>query len=230
MKYAERLIIGCNRFAHDEIQMAVLRINYTTRGHFRGGWRAVFAACCEAVSHKGMKTMNRKGMRAMNKKIIAMLLLTSGFSTLIPFAYAESKPPVAATQKRINFMMLTVADLARAESFYTRALGMKVVLRPQDEVALNISGDINSPEPLLFLKKVSDAKSQPEDAAGIGLQVPDVAAVVDQVRASGYTIAKAAEAPLVVSAPGVKPVVTMTKALVRDPDGYIIELVQLRTM
>ena len=164
----------------------------------------------------------------MNKKFIAILLLATEISTAIPIAYADSKSPVAVAKARVNFMMLTVSDLVRAESFYTRALGMKVVLRPQDEISLNFSGDINSPEPLLFLKKVNDAKSQPENAPGIGLQVPDIAAAIDQVRASGYTLAKPAEPPRVVSAPGVKPVVTMTKALVRDPDGYIIELVQLR--
>lgn len=157
-----------------------------------------------------------------------MLLLVSGIYSVIPVAYADSKLPVAAMQTRINFMKLTVADLARAESFYTRALGMKVVLRPKGEIALNISGDVNSPEPLLFLKKGNVVKSQLEDAAGIGLQVLDVAAIAEQVRANGYSIAKEAEAPRVVSAPGVQPVVTMTKVIVQDPDGHIIELVQLR--
>lgn len=163
----------------------------------------------------------------MNKKYVA-LLLASGISVAVSTAHAEPLPAAAAVvQTRINFAMIPVTDLARAESFYTRALGMKVVMRPPEEIALNISGDINSPEPLLFLKLSSTANSQPHEATGIGLHVQDVAAVADQVRASGYAISKATE-PRVVSAPNVKPVVTMTKVIVRDPDGNIVELVQLR--
>ena len=182
----------------------------------------------ENMNQNGARAMNRNGMNTMNKKFIAMLLLASGVAAVIPVAHADSKPAVVAMQTRINFTKLTVTDLARAESFYTRALGMKVVMRPKGEIALNVSGDINSPEPLLFLKKGNAVKSQLDDANGIGLQVPDVAAAVEQVRANGYSIAKESEPPRIVSAPGVQPVVTMTKAILQDPDGYIIELVQLR--
>jgi len=80
---------------------------------------------------------------------------------------------------------------------------------------------------MLFLKQTANAKTQSHDGVGFGLLVSDVAAVAAQVRASGYAIEKEVE-PRVVSASNVQPAITMTKIIVRDPDGNIIELVQLR--
>jgi catechol 2,3-dioxygenase-like lactoylglutathione lyase family enzyme len=163
----------------------------------------------------------------MLKKYFTPLLVCVALTAVV--SVVRAAPPVsnAAAQARINFTIMPVADLARAEAFYTRALGMKVLLRPHDEIALNMSGDVNAAETMLFLKQTANAKTQSHDGVGVGLLVSDVAAVAAQVRASGYAIEKEVE-PRVVSAPNVQPAITMTKIIVRDPDGNIIELVQLR--
>ena len=137
-------------------------------------------------------------------------------------AQAQSQPQSAPSTL---FTGLEVADVARAEAFYTAALGMKQVMRlsrPSDPFvkdALSFSGDPLAAEPLLILIHHNAPDARPA-AQGItlGFRVSDVQAAARRVRDAGYVVLR--DPPAV-------PEGGRAVALVRDPDGNLVELVQL---
>jgi len=150
----------------------------------------------------------------------AIALATLG---AVPAQAQEAKPAARAS---IAWMSLDVADIERAARFYTEGLGMKqalVLSRPGDafqKIAFNFSGNPAAAEPLLIL--IHFDKPQPggnaTKGAKLGLIVPDLRAATAQVRRAGHAVLR--EPP--VDAKG--PILT---AIVRDPDGTVVEITQI---
>lgn len=139
-------------------------------------------------------------------------------------AFAAANPPLSS----FSFVSLETADLAKAEAFYTGVLGFKraIALTPADgpvvKVGYNFSGDVNSGEPLLILIHYVSPKPEQNHSSGakIGFRVPDLKAVMDRVHAAGTVIMSEAKK---------RSDVPISQAVVRDPDGVIVELVEFNT-
>lgn len=125
-----------------------------------------------------------------------------------------------------SFVSLEVANMARARSFYVDALGMKPIVTiskptdPFEKIGLNFSGDTRSGEPLLILIHYKNPDSSQNHSSGskIGIRVDDSRAAAARLRDAGFQLVKMA-------APDAKgPSIT---SVVRDPDGVIVELVEL---
>ena len=121
---------------------------------------------------------------------------------------------------QISGFGINVSDLDRSADFYTRALGLqekgKYDLGHMLEVLLGSEGDAVS----IFLIKYTDRSEAPEIGTGfekIVLACDDVAAVYERALAEGGT---AQLEPRTIEA------MNLTVAMVRDPDGYLIELVK----
>jgi len=124
------------------------------------------------------------------------------------------------------FTTIEVSDLPRAEAFYVNALGMKKIARiskatdPYVKDALGFSDDPSMPGSMLLLTSHREPKPGENRAVGVmlGVRVADARAAADQVRKAGYTVLR--EPPVGAAGPQII-------ALVQDPDGNRIELVQL---
>ena len=136
-------------------------------------------------------------------------------------ALAEPLPPPTTL-----FTAIQVSDFEKAEAFYMTALGMKKVLRiskPDDPFVkdgLSFSGDPLAPEPLLILMHYDQPRDGISHAAGItlGMRVADARAAAARVRAAGYPV---------IREPAPDDHGPRLATLVKDPDGNLIELVQL---
>jgi lactoylglutathione lyase len=115
---------------------------------------------------------------------------------------------------------INVADLDRSADFYTRGLGLqekgKYDLGHMHEVLVGTEGDAVS---ILLIKHT--ARSEPSDI-GTGYEkmvfaCEDVEAAYERALAEGAT---SQLEPRTIEAMG------LTVAMVRDPDGYLIELVK----
>jgi lactoylglutathione lyase len=115
---------------------------------------------------------------------------------------------------------INVADLDRSADFYTRGLGLlekgKYDLGHMHEVLVGTDGDSVS---ILLIKHT--ARSEPPDIGTgyekIVLVCEDVAGAYERAIAEGGT---SEVEPRAIEAMG------LTVAMVRDPDGYLIELVR----
>jgi lactoylglutathione lyase len=121
---------------------------------------------------------------------------------------------------QISGFGINVADLDRSAEFYTRGLGLqekgKYDLGHMHEILVGSDGDAVS---ILLIKHT--ARSEPPDLGTgyekIVLVCDDVAGAHERAVAEGG--ASEAE-PRTIEAMG------LTVAMVRDPDGYLIELVK----
>ncbi len=126
---------------------------------------------------------------------------------------------------RIAHTMLRVTDLDRSLDFYTRVLGMTLHNRhdfPEGRFTLAFVGFDGAPEAsVLELTHNWDTDTYERGNAfgHLALEVEDVRAAVEAVRARGGTITRE---PKAMNAG------TMVIAFVADPDGYDIELVPAR--
>lgn len=124
----------------------------------------------------------------------------------------------------LMFTALETGDLERAEAFYIKALGMKRVTRisppgaPTTKDAFNFSGDPLAAEPLLILSHHDATDPKPVSQVLLGMRVADARAAAAQVRAAGYEVLRE---------PAEDDHSPRLTTLVKDPDGNIIELVQL---
>jgi lactoylglutathione lyase len=123
---------------------------------------------------------------------------------------------------RIAHTMIRVADLERSLDFYTRVLGMKLHRRldfPEGRFTLAFVGFDDEPgAALLELTHNWDTREY-ELGTGYGhlaIQVADVRAAVEEIRARGGAITRE---PKAMNAG------TTVIAFVADPDGYAVELV-----
>jgi lactoylglutathione lyase len=124
---------------------------------------------------------------------------------------------------RLLHTMLRVGDLQRSIDFYTRVLGMKLLRttdRPEQKYSLAFVGYESNPgqaEIELTYNHGVDRYELGTAYGHIALQVEDVAAACERIRAAGGTITR--------EAGPVKGGSTII-AFVQDPDGYKIELIQ----
>jgi len=121
---------------------------------------------------------------------------------------------------QISGFGINVSDLDRSADFYTRALGLqekgKYDLGHMLEVLVGSEGAAVS----ILLVKYTDRSEAPEIGTGfekIVLACDDVAAVYERALAEGGT---SQLEPRTIEA------MKLTVAMVRDPDGYLIELVK----
>ncbi len=112
-----------------------------------------------------------------------------------------------------------VADLARAEDFYVRVLGMtvqqRIKLPHMDETIVGHAGRTS-----VVLMHWTDG-SNPNYRANpvkIVFYVPDAKGLMEKIRAEGLPISREAE-----PSPGFG---NRIIGLAEDPDGYVIELIQ----
>lgn len=124
---------------------------------------------------------------------------------------------------RFLHTMIRVGDLQRSVDFYTKLLGMKELRRrdvPDGKYTLAFVGygdeEHNTAIELTYNYGVE--KYEPGNAFGhLAIGVPDVAATCEKVRTGGGTVTREA---------GPVKFGTTIIAFIKDPDGYMIELVQ----
>ncbi|MDP2258719.1 MAG: VOC family protein [Caulobacter sp.] len=131
--------------------------------------------------------------------------------------------PTSASTAYIGAVGIGVSDLARSADFYTRVLGMKVIttfkLDYMDEIVVGFEGRGSA----LVLMHWTDgsARNYRDNPVKIVLYVPDPAAAADAIRADGLEIVRE---PTPV--PGLGGAVV---GFAKDPDGYLVELLQRPT-
>jgi lactoylglutathione lyase len=119
--------------------------------------------------------------------------------------------------------MLRVGDLQRAIDFYTQVLGMRLLRttdRPEQQYTLAFVGYGTNPEHAEIELTYNYGVTEYDLGKGYGhiaLGVPDVAASCAAIRAAGGVVTR--------DAGPVKGGTTVI-AFVRDPDGYLIELIE----
>lgn len=124
---------------------------------------------------------------------------------------------------RLLHTMLRVGDLQRSIDFYTRVLGMTLLRttdRPDQKYSLAFVGYGSNPEQAEIELTYNYGVESYELGTAYGhiaLQMEDVAAACEKIRAAGGTITR--------EAGPVKGGSTII-AFVVDPDGYKIELIQ----
>ena len=123
-------------------------------------------------------------------------------------------------RNQISGFGINVSDLDRSADFYTRGLGLyekgKYDLGPMPEVLVGTDGDAVS----ILLVRYTARNEAPEIGTGfekIVLACDDVAGAYERALAEGGT---SEVEPRTVESMG------LTVAMVRDPDGYLIELVK----
>ena len=121
---------------------------------------------------------------------------------------------------QISGFGINVSDLDRSTDFYTKALGLqekgKYDLGHMHEVLVGSEGDAVS----ILLVKYTGRTDAPEIGTGfekIVLACDDVAGTYERAMAEGAT---SQLEPRTIEAMG------LTVAMVRDPDGYLIEIVK----
>ena len=153
--------------------------------------------------------------------VIAMLLVASCCGTVA--AEAADDLMSAASDAELRAVGIGVADLARSEQFYSAVLGMQRVreykLEAIDEIVMALPGHAN---PVIVLMHWHDGTERklPEDNVKLVFDVSNAAAVIDRIRAAGGPIDREA-APIDV-------LNGQIVGLGRDPDGYVIELIERR--
>jgi catechol 2,3-dioxygenase-like lactoylglutathione lyase family enzyme len=125
------------------------------------------------------------------------------------------------TALSFGFTKIVVADLARAEEFYTQVFGLKPMHRvtaedhayPLEEIILSLSPEGHK----LLLVRYLTRPCPPAGAAWIGFTVADMATALNAVEASGGRI----EVP-----PHDNSEHGVIAAIAADPDGHLIEVIQ----
>jgi lactoylglutathione lyase len=131
---------------------------------------------------------------------------------------------MAAENSTVGAAGIGVSDLARSVDFYTRVLGMRQLMKlnlPQmEEVVVGYSGRGTS----VALMHWTDGAYADADYRNLPvklvLTVPDPASVAAAIREEGLEVIR--EPAPVPELGGV------TVGFARDPDGYVIELLQAR--
>ena len=124
---------------------------------------------------------------------------------------------------RILHTMLRVGDLQRSIDFYTQVIGMRLLRtsdNPEYQYKLAFLGFGSNPEHAELELTYNYGVSQYDMGTAYGhiaLGVPDAAAAVERIRATGGKVTR--------DAGPVKGGTTVI-AFVEDPDGYKIELIE----
>lgn len=114
---------------------------------------------------------------------------------------------------RLSGLGIRVSDLERSRKFYTEVLGFKVAAKvPAQgdpvEYLLSLSGDVRT-DAVLVIRK-GEVKAGAQEFGSITLVVPSGRKMAERVAAAGFPPDKIVEGT----------------NIVRDPDGYKIELYQ----
>jgi catechol 2,3-dioxygenase-like lactoylglutathione lyase family enzyme len=178
------------------------------------------------------------------KKVASAGSLLAALALAVP-AVARDEPAMprgpirtalGTSDRQVLMAKFTVSDLEKSYAFYTQVIGLKRALTPTQgnpppprndperafiEIGLNFSGSFG--DAFFDLVQQKGVKPSPEFArsAVIGFKVPDAPAVVRRAREAGYEVVR--EAPVV--GPG-----EMSIGMIRDPDGYLVELIQSASM
>ena len=126
---------------------------------------------------------------------------------------------------RILHTMLRVGDLARSTAFYTDVLGMRLLRtsdRPEQKYTLAFVGFADDPSGAEIELTYNYGVERYELGTGYGhvaIEVDNAADACARVRARGGNVTRAA---------GPVKGGTTVIAFVRDPDGYVIELIERR--
>jgi catechol 2,3-dioxygenase-like lactoylglutathione lyase family enzyme len=150
-------------------------------------------------------------------------------SCLLVLPLAMASVPVMAeapATPAMSFVSIEVADMARAKSFYVDTLGMKPIMtisKPGDsfqKIAYNFSGNPRANETLLILIHHDHPRADQNKSSGakIGFSVADTRAMAAKVRSAGFEV---------VGVPAADAKGPVLNSVVRDPDGVIVELVEL---
>lgn len=155
-------------------------------------------------------------MRSRRVYSVLVSLLIYGLGTLSSVAQeidgllplAEDEHPI-----RISGLGIRVSDLEKSLDFYTRVLGLKVGARvPREgeavEYLLGMTGDIRA-DTLIVIRR-GEVKSGATEFGNIVIVVPNGRKMAERVAAAGYPQTR---------------IVDGTN-LIKDPDGYTIELYQ----
>jgi lactoylglutathione lyase len=124
---------------------------------------------------------------------------------------------------RILHTMLRVGDLERSIRFYSDVLGMKLLRttdRPEQKYKLAFVGYGQESEQAVLELTYNYGVERYDLGSGFGhvaIEVPDVAAACEAVRAKGGKVTREA---------GPVKGGTTVIAFVEDPDGYKIELIE----
>jgi lactoylglutathione lyase len=124
---------------------------------------------------------------------------------------------------RFLHTMLRVGDLQRSVDFYSKAFGMNEIRRrdvPNGKYTLSFVGYGEEEDNTLIELTYNYGVEKYEMGGAFGhlaVGVPDVAAACDQAAAAGGTITRPA---------GPVQHGTTIIAFVKDPDGYLIELIE----
>ena len=164
---------------------------------------------------------------------IALLLVMA--AVLAPCASAQTPPPqdqpkMGTRDSQLLLSKITVSDLARSYEFYTKVIGLKhAVGRPGTpppdlkstadfvEIPLNFTGTLADPFFVIQTRKGVLPTKEGAALTVIGFKVPDARAAVQRVKDAGYPPRQEPRA----TPPGAN-----VYAMVQDPDGYTVELVQ----
>lgn len=146
----------------------------------------------------------------------------------------------------VNHTGLTVGDMPRALAFYRDLLGLEVdprrTNRFRGQMVSRITGYDDCDLDIVMLNAGRGARIQLEEfknpvgkaqenrwcdpgAAHINLEVDDIHALWERLRAAGVPILSHGEAPVPLGSESVNPGGWMLA--VRDPDGHIVEFLQL---
>lgn len=127
-----------------------------------------------------------------------------------------------ATVQTVSHVALDVADLSASIAFYQRVLGLVIAVDARDEVPPNIKGVVGD-----FVIEIAELPDSPEvpglahrrremPGLWLSLAVRDAAACFDRMKAAGLT-----------EAPEPRRLNGATFFSIRDPDGFLIELIDL---
>ena len=153
----------------------------------------------------------------MTTRLLIAVVLTAAVSLMTANVQAQSSPLPALSEDikpiRISGLGIRVSNLERSKQFYTEVLGLKVGARvPAQgkavEYLLGMTGDIRA-DTLIVIRE-GEVNPGASEFGNIVIVVPNGRAMAERVAAAGYRPEK---------------IVDGTN-IIRDPDGYKIELYQ----
>jgi predicted enzyme related to lactoylglutathione lyase len=146
----------------------------------------------------------------------------------------EIRTPLGTSAAQVLLAKVTVSDLPKSFDFYTKVLGLKWALSAGQplppapvkagdsqpafiEIPLNFTGSLADPFLVLIQQRGRTPTRDVAAMSWIGFKVPDAPAAVRRVKEAGYEVVREAQTV----GPGL-----MSIGIVRDPDGYSVELIQ----
>jgi catechol 2,3-dioxygenase-like lactoylglutathione lyase family enzyme len=176
----------------------------------------------------------------MRKSLIVTIGLAAALAAL-PGTAQTSRTAMPSTNPaelpKVFAVQLRVADLDRSERFYREVFGAKVTRVHDRERAVQLTSGVN----IILVQapaRAADAPA-PHGAGGFLMQVVDLQAILARVDAAGGSVERAPQAGQSAGSPpasgAAKPqrnaaqamiAAGLRAAMVRDPDGVLIEVIQ----